>query len=41
MTRKTPVTVLTGALGAGKTTLVKHILEKPHGYRFIYIYIYI
>lgn len=30
---KTPVTVLTGALGAGKTTLVKHILEKPHGYR--------
>jgi len=30
---KTPVTVLTGALGAGKTTLVKYILEKPHGYR--------
>lgn len=28
-----PVTVLAGALGAGKTTMLKYILEKPHGYR--------
>eukprot|EP00811_Abedinium_folium_P037116 NODE_9761_length_1401_cov_4.528257.p1 GENE.NODE_9761_length_1401_cov_4.528257~~NODE_9761_length_1401_cov_4.528257.p1 ORF type:complete len:406 (-),score=118.72 NODE_9761_length_1401_cov_4.528257:131-1348(-) len=30
---RTPVTLLTGALGAGKTTLIRHILEAEHGYR--------
>ncbi|MER7408620.1 CobW family GTP-binding protein [Streptomyces cacaoi] len=30
---KTPVTVLTGFLGAGKTTLVNHILTAHHGQR--------
>jgi G3E family GTPase len=28
-----PVTVLTGFLGAGKTTLVNHLLAQPHGRR--------
>jgi predicted ATPase len=28
---KIPVTVLTGFLGAGKTTLVNHILKGQHG----------
>lgn len=32
-TAKTPVTVLTGFLGSGKTTLVNHILTAEHGLR--------
>lgn len=26
-------TITIGALGAGKTTLIRHILHEPHGYR--------
>lgn len=37
MTDKTPVTVLTGFLGAGKTTLVNHILTADHGKRIAVI----
>lgn len=32
-----PVSILTGFLGAGKTTLVNHILRERHGYRFAVI----
>ncbi|GFR53016.1 hypothetical protein Agub_g15708 [Astrephomene gubernaculifera] len=32
-----PVTIVTGFLGAGKTTLVKHILTADHGYRIAVI----
>lgn len=35
--RKTPVTVLTGFLGSGKTTLVNHILTADHGHRIAVI----
>jgi len=31
----TPVTVLTGFLGAGKTTLVNRILSEEHGLRIL------
>ncbi|MER7081485.1 GTPase, G3E family [Saccharopolyspora kobensis] len=34
---KIPVTVLTGFLGAGKTTLVNHILTAEHGHRIAVI----
>jgi len=34
---KIPVTVLTGYLGAGKTTLVNRILSEPHGRKFAVI----
>lgn len=37
MDGKTPVTVLTGFLGAGKTTLVNHILTADHGKRIAVI----
>jgi cobalamin biosynthesis protein CobW len=30
---KTPVTVITGFLGSGKTTLVRHLLQNPQGKR--------
>lgn len=30
---KTPVTVITGFLGAGKTTLIRHLLQNPQGRR--------
>lgn len=30
---KTPVTVVTGFLGAGKTTLIRHLLQNPEGRR--------
>ena len=30
---KTPVTIVTGFLGAGKTTLVNYILQEDHGKR--------
>ena len=32
-----PVTLITGFLGAGKTTLVHHILTAQHGYRIAVI----
>lgn len=36
--RKVPVTILTGFLGSGKTTLMNHILDdKNHGMRFAII----
>lgn len=28
---KTPVTVITGFLGSGKTTLIRHLMANPHG----------
>jgi Ni2+-binding GTPase involved in maturation of urease and hydrogenase len=31
MTEKIPVTVITGFLGSGKTTLINHILTTNHG----------
>merc|ERR1712048_588555 len=34
---RTPVTILTGFLGAGKTTLVNHILQERHGHRIAVI----
>ena len=34
---KTPVTVVTGFLGAGKTTMIRHILEKAEGRRLALI----
>lgn len=36
-TSKIPVTVLTGFLGSGKTTLVNHILTAQHGHRIAVI----
>ena len=33
MLNKIPATVITGFLGAGKTTLVRHLLEHNHGKR--------
>lgn len=33
MPEKTPVTVVTGFLGAGKTTLIRHLLGQSHGKR--------
>jgi hypothetical protein len=35
--KKIPVTVVTGFLGAGKTTLVNHILQGNHGKRIAVI----
>lgn len=35
--RKTPCTIVTGFLGAGKTTLVRHVLEQSRGRRFAVI----
>ncbi|MET0239127.1 MAG: GTP-binding protein [Sphingobium sp.] len=37
MTDKLPITLLTGYLGAGKTTLVNHILTGSHGKRYAVI----
>ena len=34
---KTPVTVITGFLGAGKTTVIRHLLENPQGKRLAVI----
>ncbi len=33
MTRKVPVTIVTGFLGAGKTTLIRHVVENSSGRR--------
>ena len=30
---KLPVTVITGFLGAGKTTLIRHLMQNPQGKR--------
>ncbi|WP_309666037.1 GTP-binding protein, partial [Tabrizicola sp.] len=30
---KIPVTVITGFLGSGKTTLIRHLLQNPQGKR--------
>ena len=30
---KIPVTIITGFLGAGKTTLVRHLMQNPQGRR--------
>jgi len=35
--KKTPVTIITGFLGAGKTTLVNHILTGDHGMKIAVI----
>jgi len=37
MSDKVPVTVLTGYLGAGKTTLINRILSEPHGRKYAVI----
>lgn len=37
MTNKIPVTVITGFLGAGKTTLIRHMLENANGRRLALI----
>lgn len=37
MTRKVPATIITGFLGAGKTTLVRHLLENNQGRRIALI----
>ena len=34
---KTPVTIVTGFLGSGKTTLVNNILRKDHGMKLAVI----
>ena len=34
---KTPVTIITGFLGAGKTTLIRHLLQNPQGKRLAII----
>ena len=36
-TRKVPVTIVTGFLGAGKTTLVRHVIENAEGRRLALI----
>lgn len=33
MTQRIPVTILSGYLGAGKTTIINHVLAEPHGRR--------
>ncbi len=37
MTAKVPVTIITGFLGAGKTTLIRHMLAHAHGRRLALI----
>jgi len=36
-TKVLPVTILSGFLGAGKTTMLNYILKQPHGYRIAVI----
>ena len=35
--KRVPLTILTGYLGAGKSTLISHILTKKHGHRIAVI----
>ena len=35
--KKIPVTVITGFLGSGKTTLVRHLMQNPQGKRLAII----
>lgn len=35
--RRVPVTIITGFLGAGKTTFLKRVLEEKHGRRVLVI----
>lgn len=35
--KRVPLTILTGYLGAGKSTLIKHILTQQHGHRIAVI----
>src|SRR6202453_3269821 len=37
MLGKIPVTIVTGFLGSGKTTLIRHVLEHNHGRRLALI----
>ncbi|MDA9236481.1 cobalamin biosynthesis protein CobW, partial [Amylibacter sp.] len=37
MLQKIPATVVTGFLGAGKTTLIRHMLQNAHGKRIALI----
>ena len=37
ITRKIPTTIITGFLGAGKTTLIRHMLENANGRRIALI----
>jgi G3E family GTPase len=37
MLAKTPVTIVTGFLGSGKTTLIRHVLTHAHGRRLALI----
>mgnify|MGYP006191629927 CR=1 FL=1 len=32
---KIPVTVITGFLGSGKTTLIRHLMQNPQGKRLV------
>lgn len=34
---RVPISIITGFLGAGKTTLINHILTQPHGYKIAVI----
>ena len=34
---KLPVTVITGFLGSGKTTLIRHLMQNPQGKRLAVI----
>ena len=36
-TRRVPVTIISGFLGAGKTTFLKRVLEEKHGRRILVI----
>ncbi len=33
---KVPVTIITGFLGAGKTTLVRHLMQNPQGAAWLF-----
>ncbi|HEY7688149.1 MAG TPA: GTP-binding protein, partial [Dongiaceae bacterium] len=37
MAQRIPATIITGFLGAGKTTLIRHLLQHPGGRRIALI----